>query len=337
MSLPPIHFVCANLKDWSDVEAGDAFSPDQLPTRFVSGVEAWIVQTFLRLKLAGCSVTLGISPRPDAICVVHFDDLLNLQSPWKHYLVAVRADRSPIATAQHIVVQNPELLNQQTDEIMPPATFIGHWPQPGLLARDEKRIPRVKRLVFMGRPNNIDSSLQTSQFEEKVRQCGASFYLQNDNWHDYREVDAIVALRAGNARALSVKPASKLVNAWLAGCPALLGDESAFSALRRSDLDYLPIDGPESIIEAVQRLNAQPQLYQAMIENGRARALEHNIASVTQMWMRFLYDIVAADFVAWQKPSLGRAWQRKRRYQAQLQLEHKLRRDFKAEAWGQTS
>ncbi len=337
MSLPPIHFVCANLNDWRDVEAGDIFSPDEAPTRFVIGVEAWIVQTFLRLKLVGCSVTLGTSPRPDAICIVHFDDLLNLQSPWKYYLVAVRADRSPIATAQHVVVQNPELLNRRTNKITPPATFIGHWPQPGLLMRDEKRAPYVKRLVFMGRPNNVDSSLQTSQFEEKVRQCDANFYLQNDNWHDYREVDAIVALRAGNARALSVKPASKLVNAWLAGCPALLGDESAFRALRHGDLDYLLIDSPNSIVEAVQRLNAQPQLYQAMIENGRARALEHNVASVTRMWTQFLYDVVAPDFVAWQKPSLARAWQRKRRYHTQLQLQHKLRRDFKAEAWGQNN
>ena len=343
--LPPIHFVYADLTIWRDVEAGAVFSPDEAPQRFAGGINTWIVQTFLRLKLAGWNVTLGETPRSDAVCVVHFDHLLHLKTPWQFYLVAVRADRSPVVAAQQVVVQNQSTGDpaheaarpSQASEIAPPSTFINFWPQPGVRERAADRQPRVNRLVFMGRPNNLATSLQTPEFAQAVQNEGAEFSIQTEAWYDYRNIDATLALRDGNPVAWSVKPASKLVNSWAAGCPALLGDESAFRALRRSELDYLPIDGPESVLQAVRRLNAQPQLYQAMVENGWERARQHNAATVLAEWTRFLSEQVAPDFAAWQKPSLLRNWQRKRRYQAQVQLENQLRREFKAAAWNQTN
>lgn len=331
----PIHFVYNDLTIWSDVKAGAVFSPDEQPERIAGGINAWVVQTYLRLKLEGWNVTIGETPRTNAICVIHFDHLLELKDPWKFYIVAVRADRSPIVAVQQVVVQNAEAndLDKAERHLMPPSTFINIWPQPGILQRKTDREPRVKNLVFMGRPNNLSQSLQTPEFYAAVQSCGTEFKLQRNAWNDYREIDAIVALRDGNPRAWSVKPASKLANAWAAGCPALLGDESAFRALRRNELDYIIVDGPNSVIKAVQQLNSQPRLYQAMVENGFERTKKHNATTVTKEWMTFLSEKVAPDFLEWQKPSLMRELRRKQRYRAQVQIENGLRREFKKEAW----
>jgi len=41
--------------------------------------------------------------------------------------------------------------------------------------------------------------------------------------------DAALAVRPGNEYFRSIKPAAKLVNAWQAGCPALLGPEAGYA------------------------------------------------------------------------------------------------------------
>ena len=54
------------------------------------------------------------------------------------------------------------------------------------------------------------------------------------------------------------KPASKLVNAWHAGVPALLGPEPAYQALRMQ-FDYIEIRSPEDAIREVIRLKENPE------------------------------------------------------------------------------
>ena len=44
---------------------------------------------------------------------------------------------------------------------------------------------------------------------------------------------------------------SKLINAWLAGCPGILGPESAFQQLRESELDYIEARTVDDIVNAV--------------------------------------------------------------------------------------
>jgi len=70
--------------------------------------------------------------------------------------------------------------------------------------------------------------------------CYCHFYQvpQAIDWPDFREADLILAVRPGDRRRATNKPASKLVNAWLAGVPALLGPEVAYRELRRSELEW---------------------------------------------------------------------------------------------------
>src|SRR5436309_1927650 len=84
--------------------------------------------------------------------------------------------------------------------------------------------------------------------------------------------DAVLVLAVRPEGRSTNKPASKLVNAWLAGVPALLGPEIAYRELRRSELDYCEVSSLAEAQAAVDRLLGDPGLYNAMVENGRARA-----------------------------------------------------------------
>ena len=76
-------------------------------------------------------------------------------------------------------------------------------------------------------------------------------------YSDYREVDVILAVRPGTRYDIDLKPATKLYNAWMAGCPALLSTESAYREVRRSEYDYEEVDTADEAIEAVRRLAAE--------------------------------------------------------------------------------
>lgn len=114
------------------------------------------------------------------------------------------------------------------------------------------------------------------------------------DWPDFRDVDLLVALRPPDRRLWTAKPATKLVNAWLAGVPAVLGPEVAYRELRRSPLDYLEAATVEEARDAVLRLSAAPDLYRAMVENGRARAAELSREAIAGRWIRLLGEEIPA-------------------------------------------
>jgi len=64
-------------------------------------------------------------------------------------------------------------------------------------------------------------------------------FVGPDRWHDFREVDVVVAVRGFDRHRHANKPPTKLFNAWHAGVPVILGRESAYQHERLSPLDYL--------------------------------------------------------------------------------------------------
>jgi hypothetical protein len=91
---------------------------------------------------------------------------------------------------------------------------------------------RVERVGFVGRERNLAPGFRTPQFRRELAQRGFALVVREDRWWDYRDLDAVLAVRSASPAKLRTKPASKLVNAWHAGCPALLGPEPAFEARR---------------------------------------------------------------------------------------------------------
>jgi hypothetical protein len=126
--------------------------------------------------------------------------------------------------------------------------------------------------------------------------------VRDGQWFDYGQVDLVLAHRIEAATMLQHKPASKLVNAWLAGTPALLADEPAFARLKRSEFDYIAIETSRDVIAAVQKLRKAPALYLAMVENGRDRGATYSVQETKERWLRFLLDTVVPDAIKWRTP-----------------------------------
>jgi hypothetical protein len=292
-----IFFVAKNLQSqWPDIDELSAADIRLKADRFRGGINNWVVQSYLQLHepLAQAGIRARITDHfvTNAICIAHRDHLNSfLDFCERAYIVAVRADRPAVRIGRRQIVQNA-LAGRSSGE-----RYLSFWPQPGLIPRDQRRGERIETMAYFGRDDTIPHWLRDPSFIASLERIGITFSLRTKEWHDYSDVDLVLAHRIASPTLLHEKPASKLINAWLAGVPALLSDEPAYAALRRSDLDYLAVDTPQSLLRRIGLLRANRSLYCAMIKNGRTRAREYSAEAVRAHWLVLILNDVVPDFL----------------------------------------
>ncbi|MBM0740903.1 glycosyltransferase family 1 protein [Phormidium sp. CLA17] len=272
------------------------------------GSSSWIVQTYLQLKLRGLDVHLVDHFIPNCICVVSREELMQRslwQSlPYSSYLVVCQQDRPRPEICAHRIVQNPLNILTSTDHLMQ------FWVQPELRSRNPERGTQVSTLAFKGRWYYLPEAFKNSEFVSQLSSQGFTFTTLPDyevslsDWSEFSETDVVLAIRYSNREYLESKPASKLINAWFAGCPALLGPEPAYQALRKSSLDYIEVHNPDDVTAALQNLRNNPDLYQAMVENGWKRSQEFTPDQISLNWRNLLAGSISTGYTQWQKRSL---------------------------------
>ena len=290
-----ITFFLAGEKDLTALRRLD---PDRDWREFNRGERVWILQTCLRLAHAGYPVELAASPPAEGIVVFHAKHARALRSQWRRLgnavLLGTRADNREPLIADFEVVQNGRFADEERRFLVP------HWPQPALLPRDPARGAAIRRIAFKGFEQNLHPEFQSPAWREflagrgieweidAVPFAGAATDQAGIDWPDFRQVDLLLAVRPEDRRLWTPKPASKLFNSWLAGVPALLGPEYAYRELRRSELVYLEVSSLAEAKAAVLRLLERPDLYQAMVENGRARAAAFTAEATLSRWVDLL-------------------------------------------------
>ncbi|NJP08403.1 MAG: glycosyltransferase family 1 protein [Leptolyngbyaceae cyanobacterium RU_5_1] len=300
----PVYFVrydpelCTRLAHVTEMPAFEEFYNHQR-----GASSSWIVQTYLQLKCRGLDVRLVPSYVPGGICIVAREELrdsrLFIDLPFKSYLVVCQQDRPRPEVCEQRVVQNPLNILDDQDH------FIPHWAQPDIRPRNLSRGARVENLVFKGRWYYLPEPFKSSEFIARLNSLGfnlrtyADHEVDCNDWGDYTEADVVLAIRNSPQAYLSLKPASKLVNAWFAGCPALLGAEPAFQMLRQSELDYIEIATPDNVVNALKQLRDQPNRYQAMVENGWQRTDEFAPDKISQLWRDLLAGAIAEGYERW--------------------------------------
>ena len=300
MSSHPVTFFLPDPQQVAQFQDAD---PDRDWALFNTGVHVWVCQTYLRLKRAGHPVLLAAKAPRAGIVVAHADHVPALlrQRSWRSPLtvVAARADRPRQPYADVEVVQNAG------SATAPHVIHLQHWPQPGLVARDPGRGDAVRTVAFKGTVGEMTPEFATPAWADGLRgrgiewQCDAVAWGGNaaayrTSWNDYGAVDVIVAMRKDLSHLHMKKPASKLINAWLAGVPAILGPEQAYRELRRSELDYIEVASAGEAAAALARLASEPALYRAMVENGLRRGEEVRAEACTAAWARLLFETVPA-------------------------------------------
>lgn len=332
----PVYFVNSNPK-WQDVLDNPELiaDPEALYQRCVKTNDIWSVQPYLDLKLRGLDVHLVPKAVPGKICVIPHYFCKPKDWLYRSYVVACSHDCPRSHLCERRLVINRSQVLTDSDH------FITHRPQPNLKPRDPMRGTQIRNVVFKGYDHSLYAPFKSPEFVTGLEAIGMKLVVNSEasganmmaDWADYTETDVLLAVRNNTRFDILRKPPLKLVNAWFAGCPAILGPEPAFQEVRQSELDYIEVRTPEEAIAALKRLQADPDLYVAMVENGFKRAQEYTVNRVAQEWRDLLAGAIAQGYEQWRKQSpvqkhIGRPIQYARRVMAQRQAtkeyQHKI-------------
>ncbi len=291
----PVRFFLPGEEDLAPLARLD---PDRDPALFRRGERAWVLQTFLRLRRAGFACELVDQVPVDGLVLFHakHDGAIRRGLPrgGAPVLVGIRADNREALAAEFEILQNGRWAKPGRRLVMP------LWPQPGLVPRDPARGDVIRTVAYKGFRANLHPEFRAESWRRFLAERGIEWVddsrpyegVATDRaalaWSDFSAVDLIVAVRPPERKTDWSKPATKLVNAWLAGTPALLGAEFAYRELRRGELDYLEVDSVAAAEAAIDRLRSEPGLYRRMVEHGRERAAEYDVPALSERWIELL-------------------------------------------------
>ena len=268
------------------------------------GVIAWTVQTCLHLKASGFACELTNSIPTEGILVAHRKSVpRDFIPPQGVLFVCLRADATFHPYAHWHVVQNRAALSSWF-----PSVYMPHWPQPGLIRRDPARGDLFSNAAYFGEPTYIAEEMRNPAWGDLMSELQLQWHFPGpEKWHDFSETDVVVAVRGFDTHRRENKPPAKLFNAWHAGVPAILGNESAYQQERRGTLDYLEAGSFAELAAALRRLHRDPMLRREMRANGLDRAKETDPSVVTKMWREF-FELTAMP--ACEALQRGGGWQR---------------------------
>jgi len=301
---------------WSWIN--DAIRPleNDRGTHLWLGPYNWTLQSFIHLREAGLDCHLSADLPDSGVIVTHTDFLPPGLLPRRdQFFVALKPDRSlQQRFAQFVVVQNSyDPVRAGIWRALIDSEHIQYWPQPGLRHRDGSRGDAFENICFMGNRRNFIGAAEDLAYE--LGTLGLKWMMpERREWHDYRAMDAVVAVRPGADHAGVAhmdpdrKPASKLYNAWLAGVPAVLSPDVAFRQLRRSELDFIEARDIHDIVCALRRLRVDRDLRRRMVENGRTRATEFTAVRIAATWLSLFEERIVPAYKEWVSSRRRRSW-----------------------------
>lgn len=144
-----------------------------------------------------------------------------------------------------------------------------------------------------------DSSTGATQlFAPTVELCKGS-----NQWHDYSNVDAVIAIRDFSRSRQLHKPATKLYNAWLAGVPFIGGNDSAYRSDGRPGIDYLVAQSPKQVLEHLRKLKEDTVFRTHLIQNGIESGKKLCRSATLERWKSLIQETLPTLAFQWQKKS----------------------------------
>ncbi|MDX5385809.1 MAG: hypothetical protein LPK15_06355 [Alteromonadaceae bacterium] len=274
-----------------------AADPDYDWRSFGRSEPAWSLQSAIFLARAGARVTLDSTPREDAINFIPASMMMGRRlGSERCYTVSLAADKTLIPWAHAHVVQNASQRGFNR-------YWLHHWPQPGLIPRDPERGCNVKTVGFAGLP--VNSGLSDGALASVCKSFGLSFrQLSPSDWNDYSNVDVLVGVRDFAGGRYPRKPASKLLNAWLANTPFIGGVDSAYEQVGKPGVNYLQVRTLDQFEKALERLVTDAALYNSLTSHGRAASEICCRQAIVVSWMR-VAELLESDFLRWRRSSMA--------------------------------
>jgi hypothetical protein len=325
MVTPPITFYLPPAGDTPWPETIEAYWPWMQAQQIkYPGPESWILQTYLHLKAAHFPCQLSGQMPDRGIIVAHRYAFKNTQKPNPTQLfICARDDKFIHPYAQHHIVQNARQTQRLSIAALWRSTYMPLWPQIGLIPRDPARGSRFETLTYLGDPDSLAPELKNPAWPARLKALGVQWQVNADTatWSDYSATDAILAIRSFDGQPHHHKPASKLLNAWLAGVPAILGAESAYQNERRSPDDYLEAATVAAAFAAIKGLKEDPARRQRLINQGHQRAQEISATALRNRWINFLTGPATEQYHVW---GATPEWQQQAFLDSRRQILHRL-------------
>jgi hypothetical protein len=172
-------------------------------------------------------------------------------------------------------------------------------PQRGLLRRAEGRIERIRAVALKCNPENLPPEVTASSFREELRHVDAELWIDmprvssgsDQCWHDFEGVDAVLCARPGPPSRQFRKPATKLINSWVAGCIPLAAREPAYVELADDRDDVWFLDSIHELPSAIRHLNETSGLLDRLQEGVERRRREFAPSRVVAMWAGLLESL----------------------------------------------
>lgn len=253
----------------------------------------WIYQTWYFLTQAGIPCQLAHEPLSEGI-VVTLGKSLSSSSQEKMlskevFLVDVVADNEPSPSGALHLIQNKSNAAQIAHSV-----FIPHWPQPHLISRDQRRKNRFENICFFGSSKNLAPEFQSSSWGERLqKELGLNFKIKNlQEWHDYSDVDCIMAIRDFSTSPHFEKPGTKLYNAWLAGVPFIGGSDTAYAADGHPGKNYLVATSLEETFQHLRRLKEDEGFRRSLVEEGKKSARDFTQQAILERWKNLVLETI---------------------------------------------
>lgn len=182
--------------------------------------------------------------------------------------------------------------------------FVPPPMHPVLTPRNPARGDLFETVAFIGAEKNLEAEFRTDTFTENIARLGMKFSIVDDptKMTDYSGIDVVLAARKLGQQ-VSHKPAQKLINAWRAGVPAILGCEVGYRELKHSNLDYLEVDSASDVVAGLKRLRDDLEFRNVVIANGLRKAESYTIGEVQRMWAELFRDKIIPAYGVWKAQS----------------------------------
>lgn len=297
-------------------------SADQNWAGYGLGIYAWTVQTFLRLRAAGVTCELTRELPTEGIVLCHSNALrsvnmtVNEAADPRRFVICIKAEAPLSAIAPMHIVQNPSEASLAANRY-----FMPHWPQPQLLSRSQERGDRFENLAFFGHDNSLAAELSSPDWQRALaeRDLGwqtvantnhwNQYHDLNTRWNDYRDVDAVIAVRSFDlwerrvTNHFSNKPATKLYNAWLGSVIPILGVESAYrqtgNRSRGYTQDYVEVKSFSKLLLTLDLLKGDVEWRRSLLAQGAVQQQNYTPERIVRKWQVFLEAVAIPAYFEW--------------------------------------
>lgn len=265
---------------------------------------SWIYQTWSLLQKSGIPCNLLETLPVFDIAIFLSMALASKCKPSLNpnlFLVDIVAHNHPHPAAHFHLVHN-----KAHARWLPRSLFMPHWPQPYLIPRDPDRGDRFENVCFLGDPEQLALEFIFPSWSERLeKELQLHFKIKTaDQWHDYSDVDAVIAIRDISSARYLDKPATKLYNAWLAGVPFIGGLDSAYKADGRPGVDYLVASSVEEAFQHLRRLKEDKLFRHQLVLRGTESGKAFTREATLLRWQTFVLETLPKLVEQWQKKSV---------------------------------